>query len=95
MCRATSPLRDQFGRKLPMRPCLTPAMESAQKAGAIVKGAQSGADTYLRGKNPMLRKSTPHFRKNCWAPWTHGLQSNQIGQCAPKRSGALLAPPSS
>ena len=40
-----SPLKDQFGRKLPMRPCLTPAMERAQKADAIVKGAQSGAET--------------------------------------------------
>jgi hypothetical protein len=40
VCRATSPLRDQFGRKLPMRPCLTPAVERAQKAAAILKGAQ-------------------------------------------------------
>jgi hypothetical protein len=44
-----SPLKDQFGRKLPMGPRLTPAVERAQKAGAIVKGAQSGAETYLWG----------------------------------------------
>jgi len=44
-----SPLKDQFGRKLSTRPCLTPAVERAQKAGAIVKGAQSGAETYLWG----------------------------------------------
>jgi hypothetical protein len=33
-------------------------------------------------ENPMLRKSTPHFRKNYCGPWTHGLRSNQTGRCA-------------